>query len=207
MQVILNPSKDNTLFEDTAGSRSNGAGQHIFVGNTNGGSIRRGVMAFDIAGNIPARATINSVTLTLHMSRTSASTPQNIGLHRLLADWGEGTSDASANEGSGVAATPGDATWIHRFFDTDTWAEPGGDFAPTASASTPGAGIGSYTWGPTPEITAEVQGWLDDPSSNFGWLLKGNEEENGTAKRFESKENEVPESRPALVIEFTPPGG
>lgn len=207
MQVTLSPSKDNTLYQDAAGSKSNGAGQHFFAGNTNSDSIRRGVLAFDIAGSIPAGAAINSVTLTLYMSRTSADTPQAIALHKLLADWGEGTSDASGNEGSGIAATPGDATWIHRFFDTETWAAPGGDFAPTASASAPVAGIGSYTWGPTPELAVDVQGWLDDPSSNFGWLIKGNEKENGTAKRFESKENEVPESRPALVIEFTPPGG
>lgn len=203
-QVTLSPSKDNTLYQGAAGSSSNGAGQHFFVGNTNSGSIRRGVMAFDIAGNIPAVATINNVTLTLHMSRASADTPQTASLHKLLADWGEGTSDASGNEGLGIAATPGDATWVHRSFDTDTWAEPGGDLASTASA--PVAGIGSYTWGPTPEMMADVQGWLDDPSSNFGCLLRGNEDENGTAKRFDSKETEVPESRPALTIEFTPSG-
>jgi hypothetical protein len=203
----LSPRKDNTLYEDTTGSRSNGAGQHFFAGNTDSGAARRGAVAFDIAGNLPAGATINSVTLTLNMSRTSADTPQSIGLHKLLADWGEGISDASGNEGSGIATTPGDATWIHRFFDTDLWVEPGGDFAPSASASLPVAGIGSYTWGPTPEMAADAQGWLDDPASNFGWLLRGNEDENGTAKRFATKENEVPESRPVLTIEFTPPGG
>jgi hypothetical protein len=207
MQVTLSPSKDNTLYEDAAGSLSNGAGQHFFAGNTSAGSVRRGVIAFDIAGNVPAGATINSVTLTLHMSRTSEDTPQTVALHKLLADWGEGTSDAPGNEGSGVAATPGDATWLHRFFDTDDWAAPGGDFAQTASASIPVAGMNNYTWGPTPEMTAEVQGWLDDPSSNFGWLLKGNEEADGTAKRFESKENKVPKNHPVLTVEFTPPGG
>jgi hypothetical protein len=140
------------------------------------------------------------------MSRTSEDSPQTVSLHKLLADWGEGTSDAPGNEGSGVSATIGDATWLHRSFDTDAWAAPGGDFAPTARASIPGAGMGNYTWGPNPEMTAVVQGWLDDPSSNFGWLLKGNEEANGTTKEFESKENEVHESRPVLTVEFTPPG-
>jgi hypothetical protein len=191
-QVTLSPSKDNTLYQDAAGSSSNGAGQHFFVSNTNSGSIRRGVIAFDIAGNIPAGATINNVTLTLHMSRASADTPQTVSLHKLLADWGEGTSDASGNEGSGIAATPGDATWVHRSFDTDTWAEPGGDFASTASASAPVAGIGSYTWGPTPEMMADVQGWLDDPSSNFGWLLRGNEDENGDRQAVRQQGNRSP---------------
>jgi outer membrane biosynthesis protein TonB len=41
-QVTLSPSKDNTLYEDAAGSLSNGAGQHFFSGNTSAGSVRRG---------------------------------------------------------------------------------------------------------------------------------------------------------------------
>ena len=205
-QVTLNPSKDNTLYQDADGALSNGAGQHFFVGNTNNGSIRRGIIAFDIAGTIPAGATINSVTLTLYLSRTLSDSPQPVALHKLLADWGEGASDASDNEGSGIAATPGDATWIHRFFEAETWVKPGGDFAVSASASTPVAGVASYTWGSTPEMLTDVQGWLDDPASNFGWLLVGNEGESGTAKRFDSKENPVAERSPVLTIEFTLPG-
>ena len=34
------------------------------------GELRRGVLAFDIAGNIPAGSTILGVTLSLNMSRT-----------------------------------------------------------------------------------------------------------------------------------------
>ena len=36
---------------------------------------------------------------------------------------------------------------------------------------------------------ADVQRWLDDPSSNFGWLLLGNESTNRTAKRFDGRQN------------------
>ena len=131
--VSIGPSKDNTLYETPTGSHSNGAGQYFFAGTTSLGVLRRGVVAFDIDGSIPAGSTISSVSLELHMSRT-VSGPETIELRRLLADWGEGTSRASGEEGGGTAATPGDATWVHRFFDTDTWATPGGDFLPTASA-------------------------------------------------------------------------
>jgi hypothetical protein len=78
--------------------------------------------------------------------------------------------------------------------------------AAIASASTQVAGVASYTWGSTPEMVTDVQGWLDEPSSNFGWLLVGNEGENGTAKRFDSKENPRDERSPSLTIEFTLPG-
>jgi hypothetical protein len=141
----LAPSQDNTLYEDPRGALSNGAGEHFFVGTTNGGAIRRGVIAFDIAGRIPAGSIITRVTLTLHMSRTIAAS-QAITLHRLLADWGEGTSNAPGEEGGGTLATRNDATWIHTFSPTVRWAEAGGDFVATASARRSVAEVvGRYT--------------------------------------------------------------
>jgi len=205
LTINLGPVRDNTLYENLLGSLSNGKGAYLFAGKTNGGSIRRGVIAFDIAGNISSGAKINNVRLTMNMSRTSAGA-QTIGLHRLLADWGEGTSDAAGNEGIGTNATLGDATWLHRFFDATRWQTPGGDFSPTVSASTSAGGTGKYTWNSTPQMIADVQAWLDNPSSNFGWLLKGTEAGNQTAKRFDSRENSVVENRPVLTIVFTPSG-
>src|SRR5436309_8432254 len=95
--ISINPSKDNTLYEyvPADGDLSNGIGFHFFAGETAMSEVRRGVLAFDIAGNIPAGSTITSVTLSIHMSRTALSTPRIVELHRLLADWGEGTSQAS----------------------------------------------------------------------------------------------------------------
>src|ERR1700751_2044195 len=85
--IDINPSKDNTLYEYVAadGDRSNALGLHFFTGETAMGELRRGVLAFDIAGNVPAGSTIKSVTLTLNMSRTPSSTPRTVELHRLLA--------------------------------------------------------------------------------------------------------------------------
>ena len=203
--VTISPSKDNTLYESAAGSLSNGAGNHFFAGRTgptSGSLIRRGVIAFDIAGSIPAGSTIDSVTLSLHMSRT-VSGAQNVTLHKLLADWGEGSSNAPGFEGGGAAASPGDATWVHRFFNTANWASVGGDFFPFFSSSASVGGIGSYTWGSTAAMVSDVQSWLDNPATNFGWLLKGNESASTTTKRFDTKENTTPANRPVLVVDFT----
>ena len=54
--VNLNPSKDNTLYEYVGadGDRSNGAGDRFFAGRTDQNYIRRGVIAFNVAANIPA---------------------------------------------------------------------------------------------------------------------------------------------------------
>ena len=206
-QITIGASKDNTLYEDINGGLSNGAGQHFFAGRNSqlpGSSIRRGLLAFNVAGNIPAGATIQIVTLTLSMSQTT-SLGHEVGLYRALADWGEGTSIAAGNEGGGAPATIGDATWIHKFFNTLLWSSAGGDFVGTPSATQTVSGIGSYTWGSTSQMVVDVQQWLDNPSSNFGWVLVGNETVSRTSKRFDSKEDTVLDARPQLSITYQPP--
>src|SRR5262249_16916670 len=135
--ISINPSKDNTLYEyvPANGDLSNGAGFHFFTGKTAQMTIRRGVLAFDIAGNVPPGSTITGVSLSMSMSLTIDGTARTTELHRLLADWGEGTSHASGGEGGGAPATPNDATWRHRFYDTVFWTTQGGDYSATVSAS------------------------------------------------------------------------
>lgn len=205
--VSLNPVKDNTLYETNDGSLSNGAGQHFFAGATGQGAARnarRGLLAFDVAGDVPAGATINSATLTLHMSRTTAGVV-DVSAHRLLADWGEGASAAPMGEGVGAPATAGDATWLHTFFPGGRWSTPGGDFAPTASATTTVNQIGFYTWQSTAQLVADVERWLDAPQENFGWLLSDDQGAASTAKRFDSRQNSVTANRPVLTIDFSDP--
>ena len=48
------------------------------------GELRRGVLAFDIAGTIPAGSTVTAVSLTMNMSMTPAGT-LTVELHELLA--------------------------------------------------------------------------------------------------------------------------
>jgi hypothetical protein len=206
-QISIDASKDNTLYESSTGALSNGLGQYFFVGRTNQGpglSIRRGLLAFDIAGNIPAGATILTTTLTLNMSKTSAAA-HAVSLHRALANWGEGTSVAGGEEGGGGAATTGDATWLHTFFSSSFWSAAGGDFSPAPSASQSVGGLGSYTWGSTSGMVGDVQQWLDNAATNFGWVIVGNEATAPTAKRFDSKDNSNPQVHPVLNITYDPP--
>jgi hypothetical protein len=204
--VTLDAVRDNTLYEDESGDKSNGAGDYFFAGRTDQGSDedqRRGVIAFDIAGTIPSGSTINDVTLTLYMSRTRGPSTA-VRLHRLLADWGEGDSHAGGEEGGGDSARPGDATWIHTFWENQFWSSAGGDFVSTSSASTTVGGNGSYNWS-SGTMEADVQMWLDDPATDFGWIVIGNESQNKTAKRFNTRTNNNTGRRPVLTIDFTPP--
>ncbi len=63
---ILQASRDNILIENSTEDLSNGIGPSFFVGRTNqsSNSIRRGLIAFDIADAIPAGSTVTEVRET-----------------------------------------------------------------------------------------------------------------------------------------------
>src|SRR5438105_991401 len=172
--ISINPSKDNTLYQynPNEGDLSNALGFHFFTGTILMGESRRGVLAFDIAGNVPPGSTITGVSLSMNIAKTIDGTARTTELHKLFADWGEGTSRAPGEEGSGAPATPNDATWRHRFYDTIFWTTQGGDFSATVSASQSVGGLGQYIWSST-QMIGDVQSWLDNPVSNFGWLVLG----------------------------------
>ena len=209
-QVMLSASKDTTIYEE-GNTLSNGAGNGIFAGKTgpnNNGAIRRALIAFDVAAALPAGSTITSVELTLRVAMTQAGATA-VGLHRLLADWGEATSNADGGEGMGATAAMGDATWRFRFFNdlTKQWTKAGGDFASSVSAVETVGDIGSFaTWGSTPMMVADVQAWLDAPATNFGWLIRDSEDTVRTTKKYHSRQAVTASNRPQLVIGFDLPG-
>jgi hypothetical protein len=200
--VQIAPSKDNTLYQQASGTLSNGAGSFFFAGTNAGGEIRRGLLMFDVQASIPSGATITGAALTLHMSQATSGS-QTINLRRVTADWGEGSSDASGAEGGGAASTTGDATWIHRFFNTTLWSTVGGDLVGIPSGSQSVTDTTFYTWTGS-GLVADVQQWLDNPASNFGWAVVGNEAASSTAKRFDSRQNAVTPLRPILVVDYVP---
>ena len=204
--VVLDAQKDNTLFQSASGSLSSGQGEGLFAGRTgtnNGQRRKRGLIAFDVAGAVPAGSTIDSVTLTLYM-RMTVSGNRTVTVHRVTQDWGEGTSVSFG--GAGAPATTDDATWLHTFFPDSTWTSVGGDFLATVSASQVVGAPGFYDWSGA-QLTADVQDMLDDPAGNFGWLLRGDESTGFTVKMFGSRESFTASERPQLTIDYTPPSG
>jgi len=202
--VFIEATQDNTLYESPTGRLSNGAGEHFFVGLTNEALKRRAVIAFKDLGVIPRDATITSVVLHLQLSKESSG-PTVIELNRLTADWGEGTSDATDNEGQGANSEPDDATWIHSFWSTFQWGLPGGDFNPSPSAQLAVGTAGSYMFGSTTGMVSDVQRWLDHPNDNFGWILIGNESAK-SARRFDSRDHSNPNRRPFLEVSYSTTG-
>lgn len=204
--LVVTTSKDNTLYQSTTGALSNGAGPSMFAGRngTGGGNrIQRGLVAFDLSA-IPFGSTVTSVVLELNCSQTSSG-PETISIHRVDADWGEGTSYAGGGGGGGTVSTPNDATWIHRFYPGSPWSSAGGDFQASASTSTIVDQTAGYVWPSTPAMVADVQGWLANPATNFGWMVRGDEVNSGSSKRFDTKETSIPSHLPKLTVTFTSP--
>ncbi len=204
--ATLVASRDGTLFSDPAGAIANGSGPVLIVGRAGGAStapIRRAVLRFDVAAALPPGSTVNSAQLVL--ANTSGNTgARTVELHRVLQDWGEGASNTTS--GQGAPAEPGDATWLNTFFPAALWTSPGGDFDSSVSAQLVLDSFATYTWPSTALTVADVQSWLDQPASNFGWLLKLDVETvSNTTKVLGSREAALDAERPKLVIDYTPP--
>lgn len=233
--ITLSPNHDATIYgassnqgvPNTDGqdlfNRSNGAGPGLFSGGNGALAPHRALLSFDIADNVPIGATITGVQLTLHIGIVAGSggaaglgdqTPRIMDLHRVTADWGEGTTGANATTiggtGQGFPANPGDATWNARHFGSMDWTTPGGDFVPTVSGS---AVVGSeffsaQTWHSTPQMVADAQDWLTHPNANYGWILINQDEHSKqTHRAFFSREAEAEGVAnaigPQLQIEYT----
>jgi hypothetical protein len=202
----LTSNRDNTMYEE---GKSNGKGPHIYAGRIGDVDVdiqfmrRRALLRFDLS-TIPVGASLTSASVTL--TTTKAITQDvNHSLHKVTADWGEGTSNAGEPGGKGALPTTNDATWTRRFHNTLSWTTAGGDFVSTASATSMVGNILSApktTWGGA-GILADVQSWLSTPSSNYGWALIGKEDVAFNGFRYASRENAVVADRPKLTIGYT----
>lgn len=168
---------------------------------------------FDIAASIPAGAAIEAAEMKLSISRQipdNARTSDFV-LNRVLVDWGEGM--GFGERPGGREAIEGEATWNRRFHPDEAWSAPGGqfgvDFAAEQSAlieKVHGSKLRAttYSFALDPTGVADLQSMLDEPASNFGWVLTSAAETTRlTARRWVSREtiNEGP--APELRITYS----
>lgn len=222
MTMTLGAKQDATMFQNNPDNGS-GGGNGLFAG-TNGAqtSPRRALIAFDVAAGLPSGVVIHDVDLTLFLGQfpnVGAVASSTIGLHPVLSSWGEGLTqlqnppnDTFGGLGQGAAALDGDVTWNNRFHSASTptpWTNAGGDFEPTSSASiavTRNLNTG-YVWESTAAMVDDVQGWLDAPQTNFGWMLKNADEVTpATFRGFYSRQTATAGLRPQLTVSFSLPG-
>jgi hypothetical protein len=204
--VTLAPSADTSLFENEP-TNNLGASLSLVSGSNASGFRSRELMQFSFTNQIPSNAIIQSVTLTVNVVTVpggGGGAASVFDMHRLLVSWTEGI--GTGNMGS--PANPGETTWNYRFYPTTGWTVPGGgisnDFSAVVSASLLWNQIGTYTYASTSNLVADVQQWVANPGTNFGWLFMS-ESENvpQTARRIGSREDT--NNAPSLVVQYTMP--
>ena len=161
-------------------------------GPEGGAGRNRALLAFDIASFIPPKSVVDSVSLKLTVTTATSTTNLWFSLHKVTTNWSEVT-----------------ATWNDRATPPAPWSVPGGappeDFSSSISQSNLITGLGSFTFMSSPNLVADVQDWVNNPESNFGWLLACELEGLERSKRkFGSRESGT-NSRPLLTVQFTPP--
>src|SRR5262249_16896884 len=99
-----------------------------------------------------------------------------------------------------------DATWNMRTA-TQPWSAGGAmsgvDYSGVSSASAFLDVSGSTNAFTSAALAADVQAWLANPASNFGWFIAADGETAGSGKQIGSREN--PGNEPMLTIEYTVP--
>ena len=206
--ATLAPAADTTLFETTP--NNNLGASSLAVGATAHGLACRALLRFDLS-SIPSNATVRSVTLRFVVSRgpISGGAVSLFQLHRFLSPWTEG----SGVDNIGSPAQPGETTWLSQFHGSALWSQPGSavdvDYSSTISSSvpvnpTPEGEMHPYAFESAPELVADVQAWVSQPTSNHGWIMISSDEETlATARRILSSEDAT--SPPLLDVEYTLP--
>ena len=209
--LVVPASEDATLFEFNPtfnlGADLLGAGGIRELSPETGAPARmRALLRFDLSG-IPVGSTITSAQLRVTVVRVPASIEapaSTFELHRVLRAWGEGTKAGL----TGVAATAGEATWISPTHPSPAWSGPGAsgdaDASAVVSSSVDIDALGSYTFASTAALVADIQGWVANPGSNFGWMMRSDAEHlQQSARRFASSES--PANKPTLTVGYTLP--
>ncbi|WP_394993472.1 DNRLRE domain-containing protein [Emticicia sp.] len=201
------PEKDNSIFSENI-NNSNGAGTNLFSGRTQGTAgteIRRALVKFNIT-SLPANAQIESATLQIAVTNSANSTTDshNFSIHKVINNWGEG---ASIGLGKGSPAQINDATWLHSFYNYSNWISAGGDYMSNPSASAfvkyGSVDLEFGIWSSN-LMTNDITNWISSPSTNFGWIIIGEESTIGSAKRFSSREETI-FPKPTLTITYSLP--
>lgn len=204
--ITIPVAADTSLYESFP-DNNYGASEHIAAGTTTGLQRTRALIRFDLSA-IPGGSTVTDVRLNISVTTNPGGPASIFELHRMLQSWVEGTKKSPAGfpPGNGAAATAGEPTWNRRSAPSTSWTIAGGlaDAAATASSSVSMNNPGGYEFPNSPALISDVQGWLSNPSSNFGWMMISTSESTSqTARRFGSKESTAP---PSLVVTYTPPG-
>lgn len=163
--VVIDPTTNAYPWQDTFMSATHAtspfghwiemyAGYDLALGY----GIEKALMQWSV-DPIPTNSTINTAQIRLYQFSSQGNTSCLLGLYRMLKLWSSSY-----------------ATWNQRHFNLP-WDSPGAsgtgsDYYGSGYGFTFSATSGVKSTGDIPGLGTWVRGWLDDPSSNYGVMLK-----------------------------------
>jgi hypothetical protein len=208
-QPALAVTTNLTAVADTglwSAAPGNNLGRNTFVPigtSRTANNTGRGLIRFDLSA-IPPNATINSATLTMVVTMDYAGS-STVSVQRMLKSWVEGTGSgfvSGMSQSFGRPALSGEPTWNRRASPSTLWGASGGlagtDFV-TAPTATAGPASSKLTFS-SAGLAADVQLFVSNAATNFGWLFKQTVE-NGGARRISTREDTL--NAPKLLVNYT----
>jgi hypothetical protein len=207
-------ASDDTFINAGNPNNNNGASLSFFTGTDGRNGVMRGLLRFGLPASLRGRVTITGVQLVMTIQALgdgTAGTAATESLQAVTQPWiqgnGFGNTVMAYTVGQACAGSIVGATWNQSNCAAGTtWSTPGGTVAPTVSGQADTTGVpigGQVTWSSVanPGMIADVQSWIDDPSTNDGWRISSSTEGKGTqAQRFVSTESGA--SGPTLSIAY-----
>ncbi len=199
--IVIDPTivriQGNSKMEDTTirkkfPTQTGGNDTELGTGTATDGNIVRSLLKFDVTP-IPEKSIIMSADVSLYLSSTNDPTPINLSMHAMKRSWDENT-----------------ATW-NNYSTAGGWTTVGGDYNTTPLSTVTGVSSvpsnveeGIKRWSIP---TNMVSGWLYNPESNLGLLLKSTSESTMIYKKFISSESTTNPLayKPKLVVTYKTP--
>lgn len=182
------PSASYTGCDDNIILSSSPAANYGTIGSAStgitGGSVYRTIARFDCTYIIPANVTVTRAFLTLQAIIGEGSNTFNV--YALTRGFGELTSNWNTYNGS------------------NTWTTAGGDYGPALGQAQQADSVAKTV---TIELDKTVvQGWISSPSTNYGYILKAENEITGNNQtQFGHSDNITASLRPRLTVYYRLP--
>ena len=178
----------DTFIDQNNSTRNFGACDNARIGFYS--DVYRYLVKFDLSPVLPSNVMVVKAYLTINIYGGSGS--PTIDAYKVTRSWTQGsgsyTSGASSNN---------DATW-EDYTTSQAWSTAGGDYSTLIGSVMPGQ---QCTISIDP---ATVQGWISNPSGNYGMLLKNRDETTGVSFTITDKFATFSQ-RPILTIYYNLP--
>jgi len=199
---------DNHLLADVY--TNNAGGEDGLLGTIDASSNYAAILIKWILEDLDTTLGLDSAKACMYyQSRLGSWTgDESIAAYRINRNWGEGDKhDGSESNYNGAPMSSSDefSCWTHAFYNSTPWNSPGlsstpGDRQSVADDNLLFTSSSAYPAWHNWDITSTTLHWIENPSENYGVLLKEDTNDHNGRVIFTSSENWDVHCRPMLML-------